>query len=227
MVLFCHITSQIPGVKYDGLLSEKGGRGFPYLVYLDAAGGVLTSPKGRSVSAFADGLADARKEAERIAELRKKAAGGDRAAVAQLLETELKTGRITLAEAQKRRAELKDLDAATAQALDSAILDAEVRGVMGSLRSRDDLPKAAEAFRAMHAAGRVPSGENAASFWNILFTDAEARQDSAYAETALEAVRKVAGTDQRMGMLVKNLESRLAKMKEGGAPAPESKPTTK
>lgn len=226
-MLFCHITSQIPGVKYDGLLSEKGGRGFPYLVYMDAAGGVLGSPKGRSVSAFSEGLVDARKEVDRLAELRKKAAGGDRAAVAQLLETELKTGRITFADAQKRRAEMKDLDAATAASLDAAILDAEVRGIMGSLRSRDDLPKAAEAFRAMQAAGRIPVGENGVNFWNILFTDAESRKDVATAETALEALKKAAGADQRMGMLVKNMESRLAKMKEGGPAAPASRPTPK
>jgi hypothetical protein len=206
------------------LLSEKGGRGFPYLVYLDAEGGVLGSPKGRTVKAFEDGLADAKKEVARLAELRKKAASGDAEAVALLLESELKTGRVTFADGQKRRAAMKNLSPETAQKLDAALTELEVRGVMSGLKSREDLPKAAEQFRAMVAAGRTPTGENAGTFWNVLFSDAEMRKDVDAATAALEGMKKVSGTDQRSAMVLKNMETRIAKMKEGGAPAPKSDP---
>lgn len=52
-MLFCHITSQVPGDENQNLLRQMGGRGFPYLIYLNADGerlGVHNGP--RSVAAF-------------------------------------------------------------------------------------------------------------------------------------------------------------------------------
>src|SRR5436189_5630341 len=40
-VLFCHITTMLPGVKYDELLSEKGGNAFPWIVMMDASGEII------------------------------------------------------------------------------------------------------------------------------------------------------------------------------------------
>ena len=41
VVLFAHITSRVEGEKYDKLLNEKGGGGFPYLAAMDAEGNVI------------------------------------------------------------------------------------------------------------------------------------------------------------------------------------------
>ncbi len=52
-VPLCHITSRVPGAKDQGLLTRVGGRGFPYIVFLDARGRVLATPDERSVASFA------------------------------------------------------------------------------------------------------------------------------------------------------------------------------
>ena len=69
MVLYCNIMTLIPGRKYDRLLSKKGGRGFPYLVYMDSEGNVIGHPAGRSVKAFEAGA----KKAQHYLDLKNKA----------------------------------------------------------------------------------------------------------------------------------------------------------
>jgi hypothetical protein len=59
VVLFCHVTTHVQGDKYDGLLREKGGTGFPTLAFMDEAGEVLAKQPGaeRTVPAFSGTLA--------------------------------------------------------------------------------------------------------------------------------------------------------------------------
>ncbi|MGH7152014.1 MAG: hypothetical protein ACREIU_15020, partial [Planctomycetota bacterium] len=47
MVLFLHNTSRLKEEPYPELLREKGGRGFPYLVFLDSDGGVIARHDAR------------------------------------------------------------------------------------------------------------------------------------------------------------------------------------
>lgn len=56
VVLFCHITSHVPGDPYPELLREKGGRGFPTFYFLDPTGKVVGEPSGRSVAAWETAL---------------------------------------------------------------------------------------------------------------------------------------------------------------------------
>ncbi len=55
--MFCHITSHIDGEKYPDLHREKGGNGFPTLIFLDADGKVQARQQKRSVEGFASTLA--------------------------------------------------------------------------------------------------------------------------------------------------------------------------
>lgn len=52
VVPFLHITTKIKGDKYQDLLREKGGRGFPTFRFLDPKGEVIGKPKGRSVASW-------------------------------------------------------------------------------------------------------------------------------------------------------------------------------
>lgn len=53
VVLFCHVTSHVEGDKDPELLNEKGGGGFPYLVFMDADGNVITEHEdARTPAAF-------------------------------------------------------------------------------------------------------------------------------------------------------------------------------
>lgn len=52
-MLFLHVTTGMKGGRYDDLLREKGGYGFPYLVFMDATGDVLLEHEGpRTVAGF-------------------------------------------------------------------------------------------------------------------------------------------------------------------------------
>lgn len=52
VVLFCHITTRVPGDPYPDLLREKGGRGFPTFYFMDPTGKVVAEPNGRTVAVW-------------------------------------------------------------------------------------------------------------------------------------------------------------------------------
>ena len=63
-VMFLHITTRIPERENDGMLQEKGGRGFPYLAVLDAEGNVVAKVQQRSVDGFRSTVDNAKKYLE-------------------------------------------------------------------------------------------------------------------------------------------------------------------
>lgn len=149
VVLFCHVTARIPGRKHDGLLTEKGGRGFPHLVYMDADGEVIGQPTGRSVAAFREG-------AERAGAYCALVAKTDRtpAEQAELLGLQVEFGKVTSAEARAQIAAMGELDAetqakvdATLALLDAMEFDAQVQEIMQS-KGR---PQSEEAYKKLLA----------------------------------------------------------------------------
>ena len=66
VVPFLHVTSRLEGASYPDLLSQKGGRGFPYLVAMDAEGRVTAQAEQRSVDGFRSMVEAAAKEIEDI-----------------------------------------------------------------------------------------------------------------------------------------------------------------
>ncbi|HYC77815.1 MAG TPA: hypothetical protein VEI02_09325 [Planctomycetota bacterium] len=211
-VLFCHVTSRVDGEKYDKLLTEKGGRGFPYLVYMDADGGVLGSPAGRTVAAFDEGLATAQAAKAKRADLEKRAASGDKNAAAELLEDDLKSGRCDADAAKKRMAAMSGIDPAVKARLESRLLDAEVSTIVGKAKGPEDLPKIAEELKALKAAGRVPTGDSAQTFWSVLFQASLKAGDAKGAEEAIEGVRKLP-EGQRRDQMLKMMEKQLDGLK--------------
>lgn len=82
--------TKIDGHPYDGLLGEKGFRGFPSLAFMDAEGNVLGEPSGRSISSFND----TRDALSSISIVREKAEAGDKQAAVELLLLEHALGQI-------------------------------------------------------------------------------------------------------------------------------------
>lgn len=114
-------------------MSEKGGNGFPYLVYMDAEGKVIGKPAGRSVEAFKTGaryLILERKEQLTPAE------------TLELIELGLGSGAMKPGDA-KKRAEGLELDKAQRAKVDAMIKEAEgrakVAAILGQLKSREDV----------------------------------------------------------------------------------------
>ena len=90
VIPFAHITTRVPGDPDQGLLYEKGGRGFPTLAFLDADGHMVAKQRGRSAEAFNATLEGAVQDFFALQERAKK----DKDARLELLKKEVELGRI-------------------------------------------------------------------------------------------------------------------------------------
>jgi len=184
VVLFCHVTTQVETDKYQSLLKEKGGRGFPTLLFLDADGNVLAQQGERTVAGF-----------ERTAALlqgleatRKKADAGDASAKVDLLLAEMKLGGVKTRDQASSRLVGLQPDAGQKKELDSFFTEWEVEELMAE---RPPVDEVAQKFAAMWREGRVPEGRNARYFWNTLLTWADKKGDAEILETALAKMKEL------------------------------------
>lgn len=217
VVLFTHITSHIPGEKYADLLQEKGGRGFPHLVIMDAAGDVLATHEGpRTVEAF---RATA-KGAQHYVEL-KALADPTPAQRVELLLLELQMGKIGLEEGRKRRDALGEAAKPEAARIEQALTDLEVRDALEKAQPRTQAEaeqlKAdlGQRFQAMLAAGRHPTGEQETqAFYGLIMEWAEKQKDPDTFEKALSGMRERFGKLPAADRFFKQAEERLARLRQ-------------
>ncbi len=207
MVLFLHNTSSLKEEPYPDLLQEKGGRGFPYLVFLDAEGNVIARHEAeRTVERFQA----TRSRAEAFLELRKKAAQGDRAAKIDLLAARAELQPITLEAAKAEAAALGALSPEESAKLEPAFLSLEVRGILMTREGAG--PKLVELWKA----GRVPTGGVARGFWSGLASQAIDSKDRALLADLLVRLRKDYGADERWKPMIESLEKRLEGLPSDG-----------
>jgi hypothetical protein len=207
VVLFLHNTSRLKEEPYPDLLQEKGGRGFPYLVFLDAEGNVIARHEAeRTVDRFQATKA----RAEAFLELRKKAAQGDRAAKIDLLAARADLQPMTLEAAKAEAAALSALSPEESARLEPAFLSLEVREIVMSRETSG--PKLVELWKA----GRVPTGGIARAFWSGLASHAIDSKDRALLADLLARLRQDYGTDERWKPMIESLEKRLEGLSSGG-----------
>ncbi len=219
---YLNITSHVEGRKDDNLLAEKGGRGFPYIVFMDDAGNVLAKQPDteRTVEGFRKTLAGS---VQRFLDLRAKAQAGDAAAQIEFALLEGDMGTIPFEEVQKRLEGKKLSDAQKAQLgeLEMGAMIAAVGKAEGEDASRAAMKKVADAY----AAGRMPAAkERQYEFLNILLTYGMAEEDPDLAQKALDALkpvlREMMGTgNKRLEDQISALEDKIADLraaKEGG-----------
>lgn len=213
-VLFCHITSMVKGDAHPDLLEEKGGKGFPYLAFLDDDGNVIATVEGpRTVAGFAESS----KKAHAFLELKAKAAKGDGQAKIDFLTARLELGQLKPADARKQIDALGKLTPEQKAKLDGLLADAEVMEIASTVTDDKATQKAAaEKFLAMKKAGRVPSGEQASQmFWILIMNLAEAEKDAATFEEGLKALKAKFGNDPNVAAFFKKKEATLKKLKGG------------
>jgi len=212
-VLFCHITSQVSTDPYQKLLSEKGGRGFPHLVFMDAEGTVLASPADRTVASFMK----TNTELKRIADLQGKT---DPASVTALVFAKLDMGMMKAADAKEKLSGMT-LTPAQVATLESAMIDDEVNAARANVRTRDEMLAVGDTYLEMKAKGRVPTGKSAPMFWGTIATTAESKKDVALFEECVTQMKKIAAADPRYARQVDAMETRLKSMKDPKGAAPE------
>jgi hypothetical protein len=212
LVLFCHITTRVPGDKYQSLLHAVGGKGFPTLVFMDGMGKVVGEVdvlEGPTVALFKAVHANVKR---RLALLEKeKLTDADRVEMF-LLDYEL--GFLEIDAAKERRESLPKLDEAAAK---------KVAAVMANLEVADHLnprPRGAEAaretgkaFHAMAKAGRIPTKKSlVGAFWTYMFAWAQGAKDVKAAKMIVGEVKKLAETDPQWKSILARCEKQLAAM---------------
>lgn len=218
VVLFLHNTWLPFPPQYTGerppdqdMLKEKGGRGFPHLVWMDASGDVITNQGDRSVEGFQKTLGTVR---DYLA-LEKKAQGSsDAKAQAQLFLAKLDLGKMTPDEAKERMGEVT-LDAAQKKQAEQQILNLEVTATMSSIRSREAMAEAGAKFAEMKRAGRVPTGDAMVPFWNGIMMHADQNGDAKLFEEALNKL-KAELKGPRFQRMFQQAEKRLEELRGQG-----------
>ena len=224
-VVFCHITSQVKEDKYPELLSQKGGGGFPYFVFLDETGVVLSKvvyPKrGQDFDMkwFKGSAGNAAREAKdlqwKLDDLKKKAAAGDMDAKVEYFEIRMDLGWLDLKEA---RADMKTLRLTKAQREDfeEKLLNMEVMEILeGVTRDKKTQIEAGKKFEAMQKAGRIPTAADAiGNFWSLLLSYAESGKDVALYEKGLNALKEKFGKDRRFRKWFAEREKVLQRLKD-------------
>lgn len=227
-MLFCHITTRIPGRKHDGLLSKKGGRGFPHLVFMDERGEVITQPAGRSVEAFEQGAA----QVGGFLRLRNKADKSP-ADQAELLSLEIGFGSVSSAKARERAKALEgSLDEAGRAKLAEAlkILDArdferEVKAALPKKRPASPeegkavLAKLGEKFWAAYQAGKRPthSPQGAGqTFYQVLVQYGLGTKQAGPARAGYEGLEKIFGGFKQARPQLDRLKKQVEGLEAGG-----------
>ncbi len=214
-VMFCHITTRIPGRADEDLLQKKGGTGFPYLVALDAHGDVIAKAKDRSVAGFRAMMESgakfvaiqAKPEAERTLD--------DRVFV---FLHDIEMEELDLAAAQAEAAKFEGLSPEQKAQVDGALLGLEIESLLPRTRDREEAKRlalvAGKRFSEMWAEGREPKDEaHIQPFFIVMLDYAESEKDAALFEKALAKLEATFGENPRAKGFFDAQKGRLAKLK--------------
>lgn len=227
-MLFVHITTQIKGEKYGDLLSEKGGNGFPYLVFMDKDGTVLVEHQGpRTVDAFEE----TGKKAVESLELHKKADAGDKDAKVKVVIADLEAGHIKAAEA-KKKLEGIELTADQKKAFEQGLANGEIRDIVDSYHPTDQASankareEIAQKFLERKKAGKpAPTGEREVQmYWMLLMGHAEKVKDAALYEEGYNALEKRFADNPQAKNALAHMKKTLETLKKGDSKPDEKKP---
>ena len=198
-------------MPYPDLLKEKGGTGFPSLFWMDADGNVLARQGERSVEGFTKTL----KNLKAHADLKAKAAKGDRAATVDLLVSEIELGKLDFDAASKQAKGLGELTNEQKARIDGLLLGLEV-SKLASARTPDARAAASKQMLGMMKEGRIPTGNAARLFYSMVLTAAEAEKDAKAFEQAMEGIKQLVGDDARAKPMLDSMQKRLDKLKGDG-----------
>ena len=216
-VPYLNVEARWEGAPDQGMLSEKGGRGFPYSVIMNADGEVIWEVRPTSHEVLVEGLASARQLQALKQRLAKTPDDKGLAASVELLAA--------LGHSQRAMRPVAELEKFRAvEGIDADVLERFDPWFEGK-KFDEKFNKAIEPFgRNREAYGpailqlfkdgvRPPaSSRSGASFWRYAFAGAEAAGDKDSATAIVEAFGKSAADDSRTQGLLTTLRKKLAAM---------------
>ena len=207
--------TKIPDREHDSMLRDYGGRGFPYLIYMDADGNKIGQPQGRDVESLKKGAA----QAQSLLELRAKVAGGDTSLAADLLVAELELNVLTYEEAKQSRDALvapkkgKRKWKAKIGQIDALLVGLEVDSLLAAAgRDVDARAELQKTFYQMAKDGKVPGKFNR-GFWYAAMEEAKAQKDADIFEQGYNAHLEAYGSNSRAKPMLDKLKQELKDLK--------------
>ena len=215
VVPFLHVTTRIDDRANDGMLSEKGGTGFPTLMFLDAEGEILGKPGGRDVASFDKTLSNL----TALKDLNKRIAAGEKNLGDDLFMVQLAMGEYkTVAEIEEKAKTFKKLTKEQKLTIAKAIVGKKVEAAMNSMeRGPEGQIKVGKKFKAIYDEGLFPEGDMEGPFWGFLMEYAESEKDGKTMEVALNHVKRIFGKEDWAKGLIEEKEAALKEIKEGGS----------
>ncbi|MHC4514972.1 MAG: hypothetical protein ACYS5W_14855 [Planctomycetota bacterium] len=218
-VMFLHVTTRLEDRKHDGLLKEKGFRGFPSLAFMDASGIVTARHAGQR---DLEGLSKTAEKADAYLALRKKAESGDEVAGQHLFVQSLGLGHYDFARGSLRMAALRDKLPATLRAdAEQKLIDLQYQELTAQLRKQLEQLGQQEYRRRWEQLGveffqanRLPSGYYARGVATSVMNYAERKKDATLFAKALEVYKQRVGDQKVYTRVIERYEERLQKLRE-------------
>lgn len=219
-MLYCHITSHVPTDPHQDLLMEKGGGGWPYLVFMDASGEVVHDFKNQVSRLF--GYERTRKGLESYLALKPAIDAGKKEHAARFLLARIEIGQLEFAAAKNEIAKIDGASAELRRKLDASMLDLEIASLLAGSRM-DGGEAAGERFLELKKAGKVPADSNrslALPFWGYLLRHADSTDALLLYAESLSHMKKLVGNEEKFKpwfeLKDKRLEELEKKAKGGG-----------
>jgi hypothetical protein len=212
-VLFLHVTTHIKGEKYGDLLEQKGGQGFPHLVFMDSDGSVLATHEGPRT---AEGFAKTGEKVKSYVDLKAKAEKGDAATKIDFVLVQLSLGVVNVADAEKKIKEAGTPSKEQQAKFDGEKVNAEVIETVKAIRSEAQAKEAGKKFYDAQKAGKAgPTADNAMQPYYILMMDAaDGIKDVEIFGTALKTLQEKFGKIPEAQEFFKAKEKRLEELKQ-------------
>jgi hypothetical protein len=211
-VLFCHITTHIQGEKHGNLLEEKGGEGFPHIIFMDPQGNILAVHEDERSAA---GFAKTGAKAKTFLDLKEKAAKGDPAAKIDFIIAQLDMGQIKAADAEKQLKDAGKLSKEQQAKLDEILANVAVMEIVKGIESENEAKEAGKKFYEMQKAGKPgPTSDQALQPYYILgMNAAEEAKDAATFEKNLNTLKAKFGSNPQAKKFFDAKEKKLEELK--------------
>ena len=213
-VLYCNITSQVPGTKDQDLLEAKGGEGFPYMIFMDSEGNLLAK---HEADRTAQGFETTGGKARAFVELKAKADKGDASVKIDLIVAQLELGHMKAGEAEVKIRESGGKPTAEQQKkIDGVLANSEIETLLRAVKDPSGKNEAARKLYDRYKAGKaLPTVDPwLPAYLNLVMEHAESVKDAPSFESSLKALKEKYGAIPQAQKYFQEKEAALQKLKD-------------